>query len=267
MTKTMPTDLVDKAHTEGEDERPARGRRNSSFEDFRKTLANIGQWSLEAVDPDKMGLAMSDEMQAKWDAPNPDYLKWSKGARFWLVCKRFPMHFLLQNLHCVPLIVVSLIPVFYGGAFMRTLIRVFPDEQGASDELENKEGPDGARMFLQVVRGILGHTSIYIMTLALTATLYNTSIVFPLAKKKLLPFYVLQCTLGSASNILNCINGGAIPGMPRPRLSMRQPWLALLLLLLPLPLPACHPCHPSRRCPTNQRRVCRRQASSFSTCS
>jgi hypothetical protein len=83
-----------------------------------------------ASDPDKTGFTLSAADQVKWDAPQPEYLKWSKRDKFWVVCKRFPVHWLKHNLMCVPLIVVSFVPVLFSGLQSREMIRAHPNATG-----------------------------------------------------------------------------------------------------------------------------------------
>jgi hypothetical protein len=79
---------------------------------------------LEDQDTSMMGFKMSTSVQAKWDRPVPEYLKWTKMERFFHVCKCFPMHWMWHNLYCAPMIVAALIPVFIVSEHAQTMVRV-----------------------------------------------------------------------------------------------------------------------------------------------
>jgi hypothetical protein len=70
--------------------------------------------NLDDGDMSKMGYVMDKETQAKWDAPPPNYLNKTVAEKLWLVTVRFPHHWVKHNLYCLPLVVVSLVPLVVG---------------------------------------------------------------------------------------------------------------------------------------------------------
>lgn len=82
-------------------------------------------------DPALMGFQMSPGTQELWDAPPPEYLEWPWRAKFVLVCKRYPMHFVMHTVYTLPVLAATITPVLLAGFHSRAMIDALPEYSGS----------------------------------------------------------------------------------------------------------------------------------------
>jgi len=149
---------------------------------------------------------------AKWEAPLPTYLNQSTWSKFLVVAKEFPMHWVVHNMYCLPLVLASIVPVLVAGLVSRTLIAQLPHFSGTWSEFEKSKDVGSEKLLTVTLRALQGQIGIYSTLTTLCFVLWAHKIVKPIALRVILPGFLTACTVTTLDKVYAENNGKGLPG-------------------------------------------------------
>jgi hypothetical protein len=159
-----------------------------------------------------MGFTMAPDVLAKWEAPLPTYLNQSTWSKFLVVAKEFPMHWVVHNMYCLPLVLASIVPVLVAGLVSRTLIAQLPHFSGTWSEFEKSKDVGSEKLLTVTLRALQGQIGIYSTLTTLCFVLWAHKIVKPIALRVILPGFLTACTVTTLDQVYAENNGKGLPG-------------------------------------------------------
>ncbi len=172
--------------------------RLSKRESTRESFGSIAY--LDEADASKMGFAMPEDVQCKWDAAPPAYLKLDRWSKFVIVCKAFPGHWAIHNLHCLPLLVAAVVPLLVARLHSRQMINDLPELLG--DWLAYEDIVWGTNTATQLCKSVLSNVALFWTCYIFLITQWSKKLMDAVALRYLLPFAVIQVALGVGNVLL-----------------------------------------------------------------
>jgi hypothetical protein len=143
------------------------------------------------------------ENQQLWDASLPEYLNGTKMQKLVIVLTRFPKHWLIINQYALPLTFLAITPLLIVGGLARMIKDKVPNYTGLFED-HSQQPPDVPCLIVRSIQSILSYTSNYAVVVAFGVTWWSRSIVLPVVRKWVLPFYLFHVVFGIASLVIAC---------------------------------------------------------------